>query len=710
MSFNFGPTLLNWLEKYNTEVYQKIIDADKLSLKLFNNHGGAIAQVYNHIIMPLAKLKDKIVQVEWGIRDFEKRFKRKPEGMWLAETAVDTETLEVLYESGIKFTILSPYQAKSVFVKNKYIDIENGSIDYTKPYKIKLSGDKEINVIFYEGYLSKSIAFDDLLKNGDKLMNSIESKFKKDSEDYQIVTLATDGETFGHHKKFGELALTYIFEHIEQNKNINMTNISEFLSIADNYQYAEIVENSSWSCAHGIERWRSDCGCKIDTGRDWNQKWREYLRKSFDYLKSEVDKIFYNKIVDFINKDQVDNLIYEYVNLFSKHNKTEKDVQIFMKKFNLKSEYKKEFFDLLEMFRYSEYMFTSCGWFFDDISGIEAQQILKYAYFTLDKLEQYNNKIEKKFLDLLEKSVSNDEEYKNGKFIYKNEIKLTKYYLSLIVCVGFAYKNYNVETKSEFTLFDYNIKFLKLKNNNNDITALIEVIDKTCFIKNYFVVKTKNKLNLYEKYYVKNVTDNFNEIKISDLIHADFEGYYSYIEFPIDSKILIFEKYINNKPDEYINDFESMYQIIEFFKINIDNPKGYLKPVIKGMIKEYVFRKLVYLIETENIDELEEFIETVLEWETEFINKKIYNYSSSVLKQILNRFIKSLKPDYHNEKDLIKFYKMIQVLDKLNIDPDFWNLQNFYYDFLQKFNKNKSQYSENIIKIINKLSEFILTV
>jgi hypothetical protein len=153
-----------------------------------------------------------------------------------------------------------------------------------------------------------------------------------------------------------------------------------------------------------------------------------------------------------------------------------------------------------------------------------------------------------------------------------------------------------------------------------------------------------------------------------------------------------------------------MYQIIEFFKINIDNPKGYLKPVIKGMIKEYVFRKLVYLIETENIDELEEFIETVLEWETEFINKKIYNYSSSVLKQILNRFIKSLKPDYHNEKDLIKFYKMIQVLDKLNIDPDFWNLQNFYYDFLQKFNKNKSQYSENIIKIINKLSEFILTV
>ena len=322
MNYNFGPTLLMWLEKYRIEVYKEIINSDKLSMKIYNGHGSAIAQIFNHTIMPLANPQSKLLQVHWGIKDFENRFNRLPEGMWLSETAVNSETLETLVDNGIKFTILSPYQINKVFSENKWIDVSNGSIDYTKPYKVILKNGKEIIIFVYDGYLSKSIAFDNLLQDGNKFINSIKSRFKKDSKEQQLVTMATDGETFGHHKKFGELALSYVFDSIEKKTDIKLCNLSLYISLKPKITEIKIKENSAWSCAHGVGRWSDDCGCKIDPSKHWNQKWRFYLRNALNALKDKIDAFIDLKLSEFLpDKIHIDSLKNDYINVITE-NKT----------------------------------------------------------------------------------------------------------------------------------------------------------------------------------------------------------------------------------------------------------------------------------------------------------------------------------------------------------------------------------------------------
>ena len=269
ISFNFGPTLLSWMEMYDKETYDAILEADKESVDRFSGHGSAIAQVYNHIIMPLANRKDKETQVIWGIRDFTYRFKREPEGMWLAETAVDTETLEILAEQNIKFTILAPRQAKSVrkIGDANWTSVNDHSVDIKRPYFIKLPSGKSITVFFYNGDVSQSVAFNGLLNDGKRFAKSLIDLFDKDRDEPQLAHIATDGETYGHHHKHGEMALAYSLDYIEKNKNADLTNYAEFIHKFPATWEAEIHENSSWSCVHGVERWRSNCGCRSLLGK-----------------------------------------------------------------------------------------------------------------------------------------------------------------------------------------------------------------------------------------------------------------------------------------------------------------------------------------------------------------------------------------------------------------------------------------------------------
>ncbi|HDD35339.1 MAG TPA: DUF3536 domain-containing protein, partial [Candidatus Desulfofervidus auxilii] len=299
INFNFGPTLLCWLEKHKPEILNKIIQADKKSCLRFNGHGNAIAQAYNHIIMPLADTQDKITQIKWGIETFKYFFKRPPQGMWLPETAVDNETLVLMAKEGIKFTILSPRQALKIRPISSestiWCEVNEHTLDITQPYRCYPNKNVAIDIFFYHGPLSHGIAFGNLLHSGEVFAKQIENAFFKDG----IIALATDGETFGHHWKFGEMALAYVIEYFIHHPEIKLTNFSYFLSKFPPKYEVVIKENTSWSCAHGIRRWKEDCGCSTGLHPGWHQRWRKPLRDAFNWLREKVYNFFRERANNF---------------------------------------------------------------------------------------------------------------------------------------------------------------------------------------------------------------------------------------------------------------------------------------------------------------------------------------------------------------------------------------------------------------------------
>ncbi len=428
MSFNFGPTLLSWMEQYAPLTYERIIKADIESIDLNDGHGNAMAQVYNHMIMPLANEQDKQTQVKWGIRDFEYRFGRKPEGMWLAETAVDDDTLRVLEENGIKFTVLSPYQALKIKgPKDKeWTDVSWGNIDPARSYNynIKSAPGKSIALFFYDGAISRSVAFDELLKDGNKFIKRLKEGLS-DTRDYpQIVNIATDGESYGHHTKFGDMALSYVLKIRAEDEGFKIINYAAYLDKYRSDYEVDIKQASSWSCFHGVGRWCEDCGCSTGGHPGWNQKWRKPLRDALDYLRDELIKVYEKEGPKYFNTDiwEVRN---NYIDVIL--SRTEANIKKFQSKYflpNLSDEDKVRGMKLLEIQRQALLMYTSCGWFFSEISGIETVQIMKYAARAMQLAAYFTKQnFEKKFLEILSEAKSNIQEYGTGKDIYERFVK-----------------------------------------------------------------------------------------------------------------------------------------------------------------------------------------------------------------------------------------------------------------------------------------------
>jgi len=289
ISFNFGPTLLSWLQANAPDTYGCILEADAASIEGFSGHGSAIAQAYNHMILPLATRRDKITQVLWGIRDFQHRFGRDPQGMWLPECAVDNETLEVLADLGIRFTVLAPRQAARVrgIGETEWHDVAGG-VDPSRAYRAKLPSGKSITLFFYDGPISQGVAFEGLLSNGHRLAERLLGGVSDERTWPQLLHIATDGETYGHHHKYGEMALSFALDHIRRSGAAKLTNYAEFLEKHPPEWEVEIVANSSWSCAHGVERWRADCGCSSGMRPEWRQEWRGPLRQALDWLRDAL--------------------------------------------------------------------------------------------------------------------------------------------------------------------------------------------------------------------------------------------------------------------------------------------------------------------------------------------------------------------------------------------------------------------------------------
>ena len=427
MSFNFGPTLLTWLEERAPETYQSVLEADRLSLERFG-HGSALAQAYNHLIMPLATARDKRTQIKWGIRDFERRFGRAPEGMWLPETAVDLETLDIMAEEGVAFSILAPSQAGRIRLRAQndapWRDVTGARIDPSQAYLQRLPSGRDITLFFYDGPISQAIAFEGLLRRGEDFKERLLGAFDDRRDWAQLAHIATDGETYGHHHRHGEMALSFALERIAEDPDVELTDYAAYLANHPPQIEVEIIESTSWSCVHGVERWRSDCGCNSGSHSEWNQAWRGPLREALDHLRDKVEPLYTAGAAELLRDPWAAR--DDYIEVILDRSSQSRDT--FFARHALRpltAGEQQRALGLLEVQRHAMLMYTSCGWFFDDLSGIETVQVMQYAGRALQLANEFlpADDLEEEFLRDLAEAHSNLLEQGSGRDIFERQVR-----------------------------------------------------------------------------------------------------------------------------------------------------------------------------------------------------------------------------------------------------------------------------------------------
>ena len=407
ISFNFGPTLLSWLASKHPDTYQKILDADKVSASTRAGHGNAIAQAYGHAILPLCNERDRLTQVLWGLADFRFRFGREPESLWLPETAANDQVLALLIEQGLRYVILAPNQGK-------------GAVDSSRPYRFShpdRSG-RSLAVFFYNGPLARAIAFERALASSKGLVEL----FIRAAQSGDLVNVATDGETYGHHFKFGDLCLSHALEVEAKQAGFWITNYAEYLDQHPPSLEVEIDngpdgEGSSWSCAHGVGRWTRDCGCQTGGEPGWNQQWRQPLREALNFLRDDAAMKFQDVGGELLSDPWAARNQYIGVVLDPDYVREEFLKRQAVRQLNSSEELR--VWKLLEMQRSALLMFTSCGWFFSDLAGIETIQVMRYAARVVDLMSQLGLEPPvKQFLEMMAEARSNRAEKGNGAQIF----------------------------------------------------------------------------------------------------------------------------------------------------------------------------------------------------------------------------------------------------------------------------------------------------
>jgi alpha-amylase/alpha-mannosidase (GH57 family) len=695
ISFNYGPTLLSYLQMHQPKAYLAIIEGDKLSMEIYNGHGSALAQAYNHIIMPLANKRDKETQIKWGLYDFEKRFNRKAKGMWLAETAVDMESLEILAENNIEFTILAPQQAKQY----REIGTHNwiNGINPRVPYTCKLPSGKSIVLFFYDGNKSREVAFNGILNDGKSFADSLVNAFDSHDTSTQLVHIATDGESYGHHHKNGDMALAYCLRYIEDNKLARLTNYSEFLSLTEVLHEVEIYENSSWSCVHGIERWRSNCGCHTGGAEHWNQEWRVALRDSLNWLRDKLSSIFEFEIGKY-HKDPY-FLRNKFIEVLFERNP--KQIGLFLDKYideDLDKDEITRIIRLLEMEKQAMYMFTSCGWFFNDISGIESVQILQYANRAIQLAESVSTvQIESKFIKMLAHAVSNIPEMKNGadiyeKYVVPKRLSLTQVGMHYAVSTLFAEDNQvinvlNYECTSEvFEKYSAGIQMLAM--GRTKVKSLVTLSNKSfsfaiLYLGNHHVIgNTSDNLSLEDFESIStSLKASFDESNISKTLEIIKENFrtksFSFFELFKDEQLKLLDKVLSSNIALAMDSYEKINDR-NYSLINVMRSSQLKVPdVLFKNLETFTLYKLEKCFTHNNnyiiIKLLKSLIEDITKWKISVDVEKINYLSSRKITQLVYAYT-----DVDDKKKLIdNIYNTIFLLNKINIKPNLNELQNF---------------------------------
>lgn len=711
ISFNFGPTLLSWMEENNRETYESILAADEVSRKKFGGHGSAMAQVYNHIIMPLASRADKETQIIWGIRDFEFRFKRKPEGMWLAETAVDIESLELLAAHQIKFTVLAPRQAKA-FRKSgteEWHQVIKEGINTKRSYVIKLPSGNSIAVFFYDGAASQSVAFNGLLNDGEKFANALLNAVDKSNEEPELINIATDGETYGHHHKHGDMALAFCLDSIERAKSVRITNYAEYCSLYPPQYEAEIHENSSWSCVHGVERWRSDCGCNSGGKPNWNQKWRKPLREALDWLRDESIKI-YGKEVSHILKDP-ENARNEYIKVIL--NRNEDTVRKFLKDYCIKVVSPNKVFRMMEAQRNAMLMYTSCGWFFDEVSGIETIQILQYACRTIQLLSQTSGRdMEAEFISKLELVPSNVPSLENAAQVYRKFVMPAKTNLQR-VGMHYAVASLFVEDPENFPIFNYTtandffvrkeageqrlvIGTTKVKSNvtrsEKKFTFAVIYMGKHNLIGNISIDMEEEKFNNMKE----DITRSFDEGRLGDVIGV-MQTYFGPEKYTLwelfkDEKRKVLDMITEQSMSELETSLRRVYNrdyplVNALSKNDIPIPKAYTTTF------EYILNAdLINSFQKEkiNVKDIDRIINELAKWHLTIEDP---GKVSRLAGESIYKELKRISAERASIKRIDRLNKLFPLLRQFKLDPNLHMSQNIYFEISRQ---NGSQSSSKV--------------
>lgn len=426
ISFTAAPTLLSWFERHHPEVYGAILDGDRESRERYGGHGSAIACCYNHIIMPLASPRDRRTQVAWGIRDFTARFGREPEGMWLPETAADTGSLEVLAAAGIRFTILAPHQAASVraIAEEGWTDVSGGRVDTRMPYLCRLPSRRSIALFFYDGAIARDVAFGDLLSDGRRFARRLMGAFSRRRDRPELVHIATDIETYGHHRKFGEMALACCLRTIKAHHGVRLTVYGEYLAAHPPTHEVRICEETSWSCAHGIERWREECGCHTGLQPEWSQAWRRPLREAIVTVRDALAPPSEEALAGLLSdpREARDDAVALVLGRWS-----DESVAAFFSRYapgGIDAGGRRRVLALLEMERQAMLMQTSCGWFFDDITEPGSVQVMRHAKRAMDIARQVLGiDLEAAFVETLRRAPVNDPGCATGAEVYDARVR-----------------------------------------------------------------------------------------------------------------------------------------------------------------------------------------------------------------------------------------------------------------------------------------------
>ncbi|MBS1508596.1 MAG: DUF3536 domain-containing protein [Bacteroidetes bacterium] len=706
ISFNFGPTLLSWMEVYANETYQAIIDADKESIARFGGHGSAIAQVFNHMILPLANARDKDSQIVWGIRDFEMRFGRKPEGMWLAETAADTETLEALAANDIKFTILAPRQAKATrkIGDEKWNEVNDRTVNTKHAYRCNLPSGKFIDLFFYDGDISQSIAFNGLLNDGKRFAESLSNAFDNNDSSVQLVHVATDGETYGHHHKHGDMALAFCLDYIEKDHQVTLTNYAQFLSMFPPVHEAQIVENSSWSCVHGVERWRNDCGCNTGGHGGWNQRWRKPLREALDWLRDTTAQVFEEEGKKILKDPWVAR--NDYVNVVMKRNET--TTKNFLRSHALEGATASKVFRLMEMERHAMLMYTSCGWFFDEVSGIETTQVLQYACRVIQLAHQSTNlDYETEFLKRLEHAPSNITMYGNAAQIFERLVIPSLINLKR-VGMHFAVSSIFEEEPESLTIFNYtttsesfvkkvagdqklvlgitNVKSLVTRSEKKFAFAVI-YLGKHNIIGNISLDMEPDKFAGMQFRMLK----AFEEGRLGDVIGV-MQMYFGPEKYTIwqlfsDEKRKILELISQESMSELENSlrksYNSDYQLITALANNgIPIPNTY-KTTFEYILNADLIN--CFTSDKISIKEMERIASEMARWNLKIEDpRKLSRLAGDSIWKELKR----IGSERENVKRVQRLNRIFPLLDKFGLDPNLHKSQNLYFEISKEELKN----------------------
>jgi alpha-amylase/alpha-mannosidase (GH57 family) len=704
ISFNIGPTLFSWLETNRPDVYQAILEADRLGAQRFSGHGPALAQVYNHMVMPLANSRDRRSQLLWGIRDFQHRFQRRPEGMWLPETAVDTETLELLAEQAVGFTILAPSQASKARPLDEgrqpeWRDVSGSRIDPKMPYLCRLPSGGTITLFFYDGPISQEIGFGSLLDSGEAFAGRLASAFDERSEP-QLVHVATDGETYGHHKPFGDMALCYCLYHLESAGLARITMYGEYLEENPPTWEVQIFDNSSWSCAHGVERWRSDCGCSSGMHPGWQQRWRTPLRAALDELRdactapyeSQASRLFEDpwETRDRYIEVLLDRSPESVGRFLSNHARQDRDA--------LSEQDTVLALQLLEQQRNAMLMYTSCGWFFDEISGIETTQVMQYADRAIQLGERlFDVELGSVFREKLSEAPSNLSRYADGTTVYERLVRPARIDL-LRVGAHFAVSSLLEDYPQSADLFCYRAENIdRQKTEVGKISLVVGRVDLSSRITweqqrisfavlhlgGHLINGGVREFGGLEEYtqMLQEITEAFGNTDIAEVFRLVDEHFgthnYSLVHLFRDQQRKFFRTILEPTLEEIRQNFRRIYEdnaalMLGMSELGIPVPRALTFPlelVLNGELKERLEA------DPPDIGALRRSCEEFSRWPAQ-IERATLELAAS---RRIDSLVESLAGNPKDVQRLELVCELLEVLATIDLSLNLWRAQNDYF-------------------------------